>query len=94
MSTPLGETIVLGDICRSCVVNLDGWIFLVDLISLEMKDFDVILEMDLLTKHHASIDCFRMGVVFAMLGQLEFFFREIRKGLLSVLLLPFRLTEC
>ena len=45
-----------------------------DLISLEMKDFDVILGMDWLTKHHASIDCFRKRVVFAMPGQHEFFF--------------------
>ena len=79
MSTPLGETIVLGDICRSCVVNLDGWIFLVDLISLEMKEFYVISWMDWLTKHHTSVDCFRKMVVFAMLGQLEFFFQGDRK---------------
>ena len=71
---------MLRDVCRSCQIKMDGRIFLVDLISLEMKDFDVILEMDLLTKHHASIDCFRMGVVFAMLGQLEFFFQGDRKG--------------
>ena len=45
-----------------------------NLISLEMKDFDVILSMDLLTKHHASVDWFRKRLVFAMLGQLEFFF--------------------
>ncbi|XP_028068870.1 uncharacterized protein LOC114271450 [Camellia sinensis] len=44
VSTPLGETLVLGDVCRSCEIELDGRIFLVDLISLEMKDFDVKVE--------------------------------------------------
>lgn len=55
----------------------------------------MILEMDLLTKHHASIDCFRMGVVFAMLGQLEFFFQGDRKGSsIWFIFFTFRLTEC
>ncbi|XP_028102655.1 uncharacterized protein LOC114301902 [Camellia sinensis] len=46
VSTPLGETVVLGDVCRYCEIKLDGRIFPVDLISLEMKDFDVILGMN------------------------------------------------
>ena len=70
----MGETVVLGDDCRSCEIEMDGRIFPVDLISLEMKDFYVISGMDWLTKHHTSVDCFRKMVVFAMLGQLEFFF--------------------
>lgn len=64
---------MLGDDCRSCEIEMDGRIFLVDLISLEMKDFDVILRIDWLTKHHIFVDCFRNRVVFAMLGQHEFF---------------------
>ncbi|KAL7234119.1 hypothetical protein ACSBR1_017668 [Camellia fascicularis] len=80
VSTPLGETVLLGDVCRSCEIELDGRIFPINLISLEMKDFDVILGMDWLTKHHASIDCFRKKVVFAMPGQHEFFFQGDRKG--------------
>ena len=80
MCTPLGEIVVLGDVCRSCEVNLDGRIVLVDLISLEVKDFDVILSMDLLMKHHASVDWFRKRLVFAMPRQLEFFFQGDRKG--------------
>ena len=74
LSTPLGDIVVLGDVCKSCEVNLDGRIALVDLISLEVKDFDVILGMDWLTTHLASVDCFRKRVVFAMPGQLVFFF--------------------
>ncbi|XP_028082526.1 uncharacterized protein LOC114283863 [Camellia sinensis] len=80
VSTPLGETLALEDVCRFCEIELDGRIFPVDLISLEMKDFNVILAMDWLMKHHASIDCFRKRVVFAMLGQHEFFFQGDGKG--------------
>lgn len=95
MSTPFGEIAVLGNVCRSYEVNLDSRIFLVDLISLEMKDFDVILEIDLLMKHLVSVDCFRKRIVLAMSGQYEFFFsfKEIGKGLISILSLPFRLTK-
>ena len=35
-----------------------------DLIPLDMVDLDVILGMDWLAKHHASVDCFRKEVVF------------------------------
>ena len=83
------------DVCRSCEVDLDGRIFfLVDLISLEMKDFDMILGMDWLTKYHTSIDCFRKMVVFAMPKQHEFFFQRDRIGSsICFFFLTFKLIE-
>ena len=35
-----------------------------DLISIEMKDFDVILGMDFLGEHNAVIDCYHHKVTF------------------------------
>ncbi|VVA30046.1 PREDICTED: retrotransposon, partial [Prunus dulcis] len=42
-----------------------------DLIPLEMVGLDVILGMDWLAKHHASVDCFRKEVVFRSPGRPE-----------------------
>lgn len=35
-----------------------------DLILLDIKDFDVILDMDWFTAHHTHVDCFHKRVVF------------------------------
>ena len=39
---------------------------LVDLIPLDIKDFDIILGMNWLASYHASIDCFKKEVVFQL----------------------------
>ena len=45
-----------------------------DLLSLNIHDFDVILDMDLLSGYHATMDCFRKEVTFRILGESEFVF--------------------
>ena len=47
---------------------------LVDLVVLDLQDFDVILGMDWLASNHASIDCFGKMVIFSIPGQPEFSF--------------------
>ena len=49
-----------------------------DLILLDIHDFDVILGMDLLSRHHATKDCYRKEVRGGPLG----FMRLIRVGIL------------
>ena len=44
------------------MVNLDDLEFSVDLIVLQMLEFDVILGMDWLSSHHVSLDCFAKTV--------------------------------
>ncbi|XP_062112898.1 uncharacterized protein LOC133824052 [Humulus lupulus] len=51
----------------------------VDLIVLDLSDFDVILGMDFLSKYGASIDCKRKKVVFAPKGGDPFEFEGISK---------------
>ena len=46
VSTPVGEPLVVNQLHRSCLVVLSGYETWVDLILLEMLDFDVILGMD------------------------------------------------
>jgi hypothetical protein len=46
----------------------------VDLILLDIHDFDVILGMDWLSTHHAVVDCFEKRAIFRILGQSKFYF--------------------
>ena len=44
-------------------------------------DFDVILGMDCLSRHHATVDCYRKEVRFCRLGQTEVVFYGLQKTL-------------
>ena len=46
----------------------------IDLVFLDLQDFDVILGMDRLTSYHASIDCFGKRVTFSIPSQPNFSF--------------------
>ncbi|CAL2236962.1 unnamed protein product [Prunus armeniaca] len=66
---------------------LVGDVFLeVDLIRLDIMDLDVILGMDWLAKHHASVDCFWKEVVFRSPRRLEVSFYEEHRVLPSYLI--------
>ena len=53
------------------------------MIPLEMYDFDVILGIDWLFTHRASVDCFTKKVVFRKLGFLELEFMGDHRILLT-----------
>ena len=46
----------------------------VDLVLLDVMDFDVILEMNWFFKHYATVDCRRKEVIFRILNAKEFKF--------------------
>ncbi|RVW21979.1 hypothetical protein CK203_110260 [Vitis vinifera] len=58
---------------------------IVDLVLLDLQDFDVILGMDWLASYHASVDCFGKRVTFSILGQPDFSFegKHVDKPLLG-----------
>ena len=74
VTTPLGEQILRSSIFKGCEILIDGVALKANLISLEMYDFDVILGMDWLSTHRASVDCFTKKVVVRKPGfqELEF----------------------
>ncbi|XP_043815352.1 uncharacterized protein LOC122724452 [Manihot esculenta] len=79
VSTPVGDSVVCEHVYRDCVVKLGDHELLVDLIPLCLQDLDVILGMDWLSRHHATIDCFEKSVVFNSLEGSKFtFFGERR----------------
>ena len=54
-----------------------------DLVALDMRDFDVVLGMDWLSRHRATLDCYKKEVKLHRPGKLEVKFRGIRKELSS-----------
>ena len=46
----------------------------IDLVLLDLHDFDVILGMDWLASYHASVNCFGKRVTFSISGQPDFSF--------------------
>ncbi|CAA3000407.1 Hypothetical predicted protein, partial [Olea europaea subsp. europaea] len=57
ISLPSGKILVANQIARDLRKEIDGRDIAVDLIPLTIKDFDVILGMDWLSKNYATIHC-------------------------------------
>ena len=62
-------------------VIIGGKELLENLILLDIHDFDVILGIDWLSIHHATVDCYRKEVRFCRPGQTEVVFYGLRKTL-------------
>jgi hypothetical protein len=72
--TPSGEMLSAQRVYRYIVISINGRDLFVDLILLDMHDFDVILGMDWLSTHHAVVDCFAKRVIFRIPRQPKFYF--------------------
>ena len=57
VSTPVGESVIVEKVYRSCLVTFVGSNTYVHLIILEMDDFDVILGMTWLSPQFGILDC-------------------------------------
>ena len=66
-----------------CRVIIEGHDFRANLVLLDIQDFDVILGMDWLSRHHATMDCFRKEVKFCRPGEPDITFCGVRKILSS-----------
>ena len=68
VATPLGDFVVVNKIIIDCCVMIGYREMTVDLILLDLQDFDVILGMDWLASYHASVDYFGKRVTFSIPG--------------------------
>ncbi|GKV03839.1 hypothetical protein SLEP1_g16082 [Rubroshorea leprosula] len=75
VDTPLGGVMTTREVCRTVDIYVDGRQLSASLFVLDISDFDIILGMDWLSKHFASIDCYRKWVIFNIPGELEFNFQ-------------------
>ena len=72
VSTPVGESVVVEKVYRSCLVNFVGSNTYVDLVILEMVDFDVIMGMTWLSPQFLILDCNAKTVTLAKPGLCTF----------------------
>ena len=70
----IGDSRIAVSVYLDSKVMIRGWEFLVDLILLYILDFDVILGKDWLSRHHATIDCYRKEVRFCIPREIKVVF--------------------
>ena len=61
VSLLVGDPLVSDRVIRDSRVLIGGQKFPADLVALDMKDFDVVLSMDWLSRHRATLDCRSKG---------------------------------
>ncbi|XP_070042937.1 uncharacterized protein [Nicotiana tomentosiformis] len=66
VSTQMGDSVIVDQIYRSCIITFCGYETRVNLLLLDMTDFDVILGMDWLSPYHAILDCHAKTVTLAI----------------------------
>ena len=83
VSLPAGDPLLTYRVVRDNRVLIGGQEFPTDLIALDMRDFDVVLGMDWLSRHRSTLDCYKKEVKLHGPGKLEVKFRGIRIELSS-----------
>ena len=83
VSLPAGDPLVSDRVVRDSRVLIGGQEFPADLMALDMRDFDVVLGMDWLSHHRATLDYYKKEVKLHRSGKLEVKFRGIRRELSS-----------
>ncbi|XP_074324025.1 uncharacterized protein LOC141660946 [Apium graveolens] len=75
ISTPIGNSVVISDVYRECPVAVGDKNYKVNLLPMEMHDFDIIMGMDWLSEHRATIDCQGKRVIFGDADKPEFVYQ-------------------
>ena len=70
--TPADKSLIANTACLHCPVVLEGRTYHANLLCLSLKNLDVILGMDWLSRHHILLDCAQRAVVFPEAGIFEF----------------------
>ena len=83
VSLPAGDPLLADRVVRDSRVLIEGQEFPTDLVALDMRDFDVVLGMDWLSRHRATLDCYKKEVKLHRPGKLEVKFRGMRRELSS-----------
>ena len=74
VESPIGGRIPLSYMRRQCKMMNEDRRFTFDFIVLDMEGFDLILGMDWLSSHHATIDCYRRRVLIRDIDREYFYF--------------------
>ena len=79
VSVPNGDTMISERIVPSSRLVIQNKDFPTDLIVLGIHDFDIVLGMDWLSKHRATLDCYKKEVRLVRLEEPSVIFRGIRR---------------
>ena len=83
VTSPLGHSVSVNNVYRNCPIVIQAREFLADLITLPLREFDLILGMDWLAKHRAIVDCGQKTIVLRCSDQSEVIVHGIRSGAMS-----------
>ncbi|XP_074347376.1 uncharacterized protein LOC141686223 [Apium graveolens] len=75
IANPMGNSVIISDIYPECPIVVGDRNCKVNLLPMEMHDFDIILGMDLLSKNRATIDCQGKKVIFGNADKPEFVYQ-------------------
>lgn len=76
---PVGNVVIIDHVYQECEVKIDTVVMTIDLLPLELDEFDAILGMNFLSKYHVTMDYFRKEMVFKKLGEAKIVFKGRRK---------------
>ena len=93
-SLPAGDLLFTNRVVKNSRVLIEGQEFPADLIALDIRDFDVVLGMDWLSRHISALDCYKNEVKFCRPEKLEVKYRGIRRELSSSMISKEYVGEC
>ena len=88
VSVPNGDTMISERIVPGSRLVIQNKDFPVDLIVLGIHDFDIVLGMDWLSNHRATLDCYKKEVRLVRPEEPGVIFRGIRREIALVSLMP------
>ena len=75
MVTPVGDNLLEKSVYCSCDVYIEGKVLLTNLVVIDVVDFDVILGLDWLSFHLATLKCYNKVVEFETHEEATFSFQ-------------------
>nr|GFD04961.1 putative reverse transcriptase domain-containing protein [Tanacetum cinerariifolium] len=80
ISTPMQDAVRITHVYRNLLLQFDDKIRAINALPLDMCEFDIILGMDWLTEHHATIACRSYRVIFGDIHAPEFIYHGSLPG--------------
>nr|GFC85966.1 reverse transcriptase domain-containing protein [Tanacetum cinerariifolium] len=80
ISMPMQDSVRINHVYRNLPMQFDDKIRAINALPLDMCEFDIILVMDWLTEHHATIDCHSYRVIFGDILAPEFIYHGSLPG--------------